>query len=58
MTDNQIKAMGKIESIASSLEGIERNTERIADALEKLAECTFDTMYGDAFHIVGSVSRD
>lgn len=58
MTDNQIKAMEKIESIASSLEGIERNTERIADALEVLAGCTFNTMYGDAFHIAGSVNRD
>lgn len=55
MTDNQIKAMEKIESIASSLEGIERNTERIADALEVLDKCSVDTPKGKVFCISGTV---
>lgn len=47
-----------LDRIADSLEGMEVDLERIADALEALAGCTFNTMYGDAFHICGSVSRD
>lgn len=47
-----------LDRIADSLEGMEADLERIADALETLAGCTFNTMYGDAFHICGTVSRD
>lgn len=47
-----------LDRIADSLEGMEVDLERIADALEALAGCTFNTMYGDAFHIAGSVNRD
>ena len=47
-----------LDRIADSLEGMEVDLERIADALEALAGCTFNTMYGDAFRICGSVSRD
>lgn len=47
-----------LDRIADSLEGMAGDLERIADALETLSGCTFGTMYGEAFHIYGSVSTD